>query len=333
MRLACNQGREAARAIALASILFAATVCVGAEPERSPVPPAKTPFAELKPQVVLKVGENADWVLVSENAVWTGSTGPNAVHRIDPHTNSIVAHVALPGEPCAGLAQGFGALWVPLCDEKGLARIDLASNHLVEVLPIGPAGQDAGIATSADSVWMVTDTKGSLVRIDPATGKSRQTVHLPAGSYNLQHRDGILYATQVEGATLTIVDAATGKVLASVPTGLHPRFLTIGGGYVWTLNQGDGTMTRISVKTRQAVGSIALGTTRPGGDIAFGEGKVWTSVFTTPLSVTDAATGHLLHQWTGPGGDSLGIGHGAIWITDYNRGTIARIPLAAIGIH
>ena len=335
MSLSRNQGREAARAIglALAAILFAATACMGAEPERSPMPPAKTPFAELKPQVVLKVGDSADWVLVSANAVWTGSTGPNAVHRIDPRTNTIVASVALPGEPCAGLAEGFGALWVPLCGaQPGLARIALASNRLEEVLPIGPPGAEGGIATSADSVWLVTDIHGSLARIDPATGKLRQTVRLPAGSFNLRHADGTLYATRVEGAELTAVDAATGKVLSSVRTGTHPRFLTIGGGYVWTLNQLDGTMTRISVKTRKAAGSIALHAPGPGGDIAFGEGKVWTTVFNTPLSVTDAATGHLLHQWTGPGGDSLGIGHGAIWITDYNRGTIARIPLSETGI-
>jgi virginiamycin B lyase len=29
----------------------------------------------------------------------------------------------------------------------------------------------------------------------------------------------------------------------------------------------------------------------------------------------------------GPGGDSLGIGHEAIWLTDYHAGTISRIEL------
>jgi virginiamycin B lyase len=46
-----------------------------------------------------------------------------------------------------------------------------------------------------------------------------------------------------------------------------------------------------------------------------------------PLSVVDATTATLLCQWTGPGGDSLGIGHGAIWLTDYQGGTITRIEL------
>ena len=42
---------------------------------------------------------------------------------------------------------------------------------------------------------------------------------------------------------------------------------------------------------------------------------------------TDAATARLLCQWRGPGGDSLGIGHGAIWLTDYAAGPISRFEL------
>lgn len=68
----------------------------------APSVPTQVPFNALKPQVMLKVGRTADWVMVTPNAVWVGSTGPNAVHRIDPGTDRLVASVVLPGEPCAG---------------------------------------------------------------------------------------------------------------------------------------------------------------------------------------------------------------------------------------
>lgn len=32
-------------------------------------------------------------------------------------------------------------------------------------------------------------------------------------------------------------------------------------------------------------------------------------------------------QWTGPGRDSLGIGHDAIWLTNYDAGTISRFEV------
>src|SRR4051794_12881843 len=83
-------------------------------------------IAELPSLVSFKLGKTADWVAVGHDAVWVGSTGPNAVHRIDPLTNQLIATVVLPGEPCAGLALGFGALWVPLCGETpALARVDV----------------------------------------------------------------------------------------------------------------------------------------------------------------------------------------------------------------
>jgi hypothetical protein len=95
---------------------------------------------------------------------------------------------------------------------------------------------------------------------------------------------------------------------------------------MWTLNQGDGTLTRIDTSSKRAA-TIPLGTPGHGGDIAFGAGKVWTTMAKMPLSLIDASTTRLLCQWAGPGGDSLRIGHGSIWLTDYHGGTVARIAV------
>jgi streptogramin lyase len=285
-------------------------------------------IGELKVTASLHLGKTADWVAIAPDAVWVGSTGPFAVHRIDPKTNSEVATVKLPGEPCAGLAVGFGSLWVPLCGRtKTLAKVDLASNTLVSVFKIGPAAAEGGVTTSPDSVWLVVDKGGSLARIDPATGAVRQTVRVPAGSYNPFYSEGQVWVTRADGAELTVVDAVTGVVSATAQTGPGPRFLTAGGGAVWTLNQGDGTLTRVDVATKKTTKSIALGTPGHGGDISFGGGMVWTTVWKTPLSVVDGASATLLCQWKGPGGDSLGIGDGAIWLTDYKGGTVSKFSL------
>jgi len=285
-------------------------------------------IGELKVTASLHLGKTADWVAMAPDAVWVGSTGPFAVHRIDPKTNSQVATVKLPGEPCAGLAVGFGSLWVPLCGRtKTLAKVDLESNQLVSVFKIGPAAAEGGVTTSADSVWLVIDKGGSLARIDPATETVRQTVRVPPGSYNPFYSEGQVWVTRAEGAQLTAVDAVTGVVSATAQTGPGPRFLTAGAGAVWTLNQGDGTLTRVDAATKKTTKTIALGTPGRGGDITFGGGMVWTTVWQTPLSVVDGASATLLCQWKGPGGDSLGIGDGAIWLTDYKAGTVSRLSL------
>jgi streptogramin lyase len=286
------------------------------------------PIDELTPTATLHLGKTADWVAITPDAVWVGSTGPYAVHRIDPKTNKVIATVKLRGAPCAGLTTGFGSLWIPLCGKtKMLARVDLHSNELAPLMKIGPAAAEGGITAGPDSVWLVLDKHGSLARIDPVTGTVRQTVRIPAGSYNPFYSEGQVWVTRAAGSELTSVDAASGTLGATMRTGPGPRFLTAGAGAVWTLNQGDGSLTRIDTATRQVTSTVALGTPGQGGDISFDGGVVWTTMPKVPLMAIDAATGTLLCRWIGPGGDSLGIGHGAIWLTDYHGGTISRIEL------
>jgi len=280
------------------------------------------------PAATIHVGKTADWVAITADAVWVGGTGPDAVHRIDPKTNRRVASVALPGEPCAGLATGFGSLWVPLCTAiPSLAKVDLAANRLTAVFAVGPAAAEGGVTTGAGNVWMIVDKSGTLAGIDPMTGAIRQSIKVPAGSYNPYFSEGKIWVTRAEGSEISRVDAASGAVLANMRTGPNPRFLTAAAGGIWTLNQGDGTLTRIDAHTHQTKATIALDTPGHGGDLGFGAGMVWTTMPKMPLSAIDTRTTTLKCRWAGPGGDSLGIGHGAIWLTDYHAGTIARIPL------
>ena len=319
---------EALRSHWILAILLAGGWALSGTPLAAKDAATRRPIDELKPIATIRVGKTADWVAVTPDAVWVGSTGPDAVHRIDPKTNALVASVTLNGEPCAGLSAGLGSLWVPLCgSEPTLAKVDLASNALTGVFKIGPPVGEGGVAVSADSVWLVTDKNGTLARIDPATGAVRQSIRVPAGSYNPTYRDGDIWVSRADGSEVTRVDAKTGAVLASVRTGPGPRFLTSGAGAIWTLNQGDGSLTRVDVETKKSK-TIALDTPGHGGDVAFGGDMIWTTMMKAPLSMIDAATVTLRCQWTGAGGDSLSTGHGSIWLTDYHGGTISRIDMS-----
>jgi virginiamycin B lyase len=284
-------------------------------------------IAELVPAATIKLGKTADWVAVTADAVWVGSTGPFAVHRIDPKTNSLAASVEIPGAPCSGLTVGSGSLWVPMCTSPpSLGKVDLKTNRLVSTYPVGPAAAESGVAFGAGSVWIIVNRSGDLVRVDPDSGRILATYKTPAGSYNPTFSEGTIWVSHAEGADLTGVEATTGKTTATIATGPNPRFLTAGAGAIWTLNQGDGSVTRADVRTRQT-SSIELNTPGHGGDIAFGAGMIWTTMPKMPLSGIDARAGKLSCQWAGPGGDSLGLGHGAIWLTDYHGGSVSRIPI------
>jgi virginiamycin B lyase len=123
------------------------------------------------------------------------------------------------------------------------------------------------------------------------------------------------------------VDASSGKVLDSIPVEPRPRFLTAGAGSIWTLNQGDGTISRLDGKNRKVIAKIQVGIPGTGGEIGYGADSVWPTVFGVPLTRIDATTNRVMKQWIGKGGDSLRFGFDSLWITDYKKGVLSRIAI------
>ena len=288
----------------------------------------QVPYSSIKPSAAIRVGKTADWVLVTDDAVWVAASKPYAVLRIDPVSNRISGKVQVPGEACSGLASGFGSIWTPVCGKQaGLLRIDAVKSSISAVLPIAPAAREGGIACSEDSVWLVADKNGTLVRIDPSTNSVRQKISIPPGSYNPIFSDGMVWVSGVDSNLLTAVDARSGKILESVLVGQKPRFLTSGNGSIWTINQGDGTVSRINEHSRKVIATIRVGIPGTGGDIGYGADSVWLTVFDIPLTRIDAVNNKVVRQWIGKGGDSLRVGFDSLWITDYKKGLLSRIPL------
>jgi virginiamycin B lyase len=329
MRLiTCPKLRSSKMWVLLAAVATFVPHVSHADSRKPGVKEVQVPFSSLKPSATIKVGRTADWVLVTENAVWVATTKPYAVQRIDPATDKIIATVALSGEACSGQTYAFGSIWVPLCgNNPALVRISTATNAISATLPVGPVDTEESITASDDSVWIVTDRNSTLDRIDPISNNVRQKIPIPPGSYNPLFSNGVVWVTGVENNILTAVDASTGKVMESFPIGSKPRFLFSGGGSVWLLNQGDGSVSRIDEKTRKLVATIQVGIPGTGGDLVYAEDHLWIASFGFPLSRVDPTTNKVTCQWVGRGGDSLRYGHDAIWLTDYHRGLVWRFPI------
>jgi YVTN family beta-propeller protein len=121
------------------------------------------------------------------------------------------------------------------------------------------------------------------------------------------------------------VDAKTEKVIAKIPVGPTPRFLATGLGSIWTLNQGDGSVSRVDPATNKVSATIEVGVPGPGGDIAVGEGAVWVTAIGKPLSKIDPATNRVTTQYVGKGGDALRVGLGSLWLSNHEMHEVWRI--------
>ena len=90
--------------------------------------------------------------------------------------------------------------------------------------------------------------------------------------------------------------------------------LAAADGAVWTLNQGDGSVTRVDTATNKAVATIAVGMDVAAGEIAAGEGSVWISAPGVPLVRIDPRTNKVAQRFSGEGGGAVLVAHGSLWL-------------------
>ncbi len=278
----------------------------------------------LKPEAVFDVPGSPDWIAVDES-VWISNMPKNSVTRIDPKTNKVIGTITTGKKPCSGLATGFGSLWVPNCADQSISRIDLKTGKLTATVPIHIADSEGGVAVGAESVWLMTDKKGTLARIDPSNNKVVAEIYVAPGSYAVAFGEGAVWVTSTDSNSLTRIDPHTNLIVETIAVGKHPRFLAMGEGAVWTLNQGDGSVSRVDPKTDKLVATIEAGIPGPGGDIAAGEGSIWVTSFGFPISRIDPASNRVVQQFKGEGGDAIRIGLGYLWLSNYKQATVWKV--------
>jgi streptogramin lyase len=230
-------------------------------------------------------------------------------------------------QPCSGLAVDFGSLWIPSCGDHTLVRADVKTGAIQATIQASPADSEGGIATGAGSVWLVTSKTSELDRIDPVTNAIVAKISIPAGSFNPVFANDSIWVSSNRGNALVRVSPATNTVISSTPIGPMPRFLAVGAGSVWVLNQGDGSISRVDATSGKLLATIPAGIPGFGGEIAFGGGAVWATVFKFPITKVDPATNIVTGQWHGAGGDSIRYGHGSIWLTSYSGEKVWRLDV------
>ena len=277
-----------------------------------PRPPAETPLARLTPDATVAV-TLAPGAVASDDGIWTIHAAAGGVVRIDVKTNTAAAPIAIGKGPCASLEVAFGSVWVPLCDEHAIARLDLKTQKMTAKAAVDVAAADGRIASNVGSVWALSDRRGVLTRIDPDTNAAVAEIYVAKGPAAVATGENALWVTSEDGNRLTRINPHTNDSVETIAVGPKPGGVAVGEGAVWTLNRGDGSVTRVDPASNKVVATIPIAAAAGAGEIAAGAGSVWISAPGVPIVRIDPRTNRAV-RFTGEGGGAVLVAHGSLWV-------------------
>lgn len=302
-----------------------------------PAPTIKLPSRESASQAGaqrIRLGDGVpDWLTADGENVWIAGDGVGeGVARMNSHGKLDLT--AAVGTVCAAMDIGYGSLWVPSCDDQKVLRIDLATGRVDARIAVPGEGMfpESSVAAGENGVWVLSGTaKPELVRIDPATNKVANTWPMPERAAAVRAGLGSVWVT-VNGlphAQLLQVDPDTGRVSARIRVGLGPRFLTVGAGAVWVMNQADGTVSRVDPQDGTVTATVTVSQYGiSGGDIAAADNSVWVRI-SDPLAVEIDPTTNTAVTQLGPSVESgsVAIGSTDVWFSVEINNSIYRLPI------
>ncbi len=310
--------------IAIAALsLVAGAAAAAAEKKSAPAalkpgvktPGVQIPFANLVAEAEIKTAAQPEWLFFSASLY---APSGDTLLKVDAKTNKAGDPIAGLSKPCGGMVNAFGSLWSPQCGNGSLVRIDPKTMKVTATIASGVSHARASIVASADSVWLLTDDKTTLSRIDPEQNLVVGDIRLAAGCQNLVIADKSIFVACPSRNQVWRINPVTNIVDEVIKTGAQPIALAAGGdGVLWVLCRKEGKLDRIDTKTNKVVKTIDLEVPDADGSIAFGEGWLWVSQKGFPLARIDTKLETVVQQFSGAGigGGAILTSPGALWLS------------------
>jgi YVTN family beta-propeller protein len=189
-------------------------------------------------------------------------------------------------------------------------------------------GPGAGVpAVDRGAVWVPNTRDGSVSRVDTATTKVVATIKLGAPP----RFQGYV------GDEIDRIDPRTNRLVARIKVESRPGGLTVGAGYVWAFHFSTGGVTRIDVATGEKKVFTVPGAFGTG--IAYAAGAIWLlSVQPASLFKLDPETGAIVARVAVAPSRApkhglidtwwIAAGGGSVWLANPNHDLVTRVDVA-----
>jgi DNA-binding beta-propeller fold protein YncE len=295
-------------------------------------PGVQIPMTKLKPEAEIALAAAAGSVLFTTDQVLISIPAADQIVRVEGRSNKVLEPLSGVAKPCGGLTNGFRNLWVVSCGSKGVARLETATGKSVAAIGAGAGSAPYAIVSSSDSVWVLSDDKTTLTRIDPDTNSIVSEVRLPASCRSISFAANSLWVACPGEKRIIRIDPQTNLVTSRIEVTPEPVSIAFGGATaaensIWVLSRKEGKVARIDPKTNKVIATIDLGFTNADGNLAFGDGFVWVSAPGFPITKisTQLEKEKVVQQFVGDGGGMIQYGLNSVWLTNNSYNNVWRI--------
>jgi YVTN family beta-propeller protein len=241
----------------------ATNAVVATIPIATPLDPA------LPPADLLGLRQARPDLVVDATSVWAIKPEEQAIVRIDPQTNAVVATIPLEAK-ATSIAVDGSSLWVALFITDSVARIDTTTGAVVAT--IRNVTRPAAIAIAQDAVWVTNYNSNAVTRIDPMTNRvvAQVSVIWPSAPFGdpavidpvcglctlevLANEHGVWVSLPHTG--IARIDPATNRLAAVIPVGIEPRSLVSDARGVWVGHLSTAGVLLIDPETNQVVAAV-----------------------------------------------------------------------------
>jgi len=248
---------------------------------------------------------------------------------------ALVALVALGAVVAAALLSRAGG--GPSVTAESLVKIDVETNEIVDVIPVGRSPREVEVV--GDYVFVASEADGTLTRVDRRTGAVTNSGQFDASDGLAGEGDERLWVASVGRQQVTaadvelqVVDVTERAQSERVPLrgDIGGTSLAVGGGSLWIAitNVGSpGVVERWRLHPLRREQTYPLELSDFGRGIAFGYGAAWVALGseTNDLLRIDAQSGRAERIPVGlyPGGPAIGFG--SIWAVMFDDDTVWRL--------
>jgi serine/threonine-protein kinase len=244
-------------------------------------------------------------------------------------TFAVVATVA------AALLLGEGDA-TPAVVGDSLVKIDLESDKIVDVVPVGRIPNDIEIV--GRYVFAASEGDGTLTRVDTRTGAVVTSGKFDASDGLAAEGAKRVWVASVDRRQVMSVDAALPLVNPDdrvftpgvpLPRDTRGTSLTIGGGALWiaALTTAGEVVERWRLHPRRRQRTYRLRVSDYGNDATFGDGAAWIALGTPAdaLLRIDARSGRARRIPVGRFPVGVAVAFGSVWVVERDEDAVRRI--------